>query len=106
MYLIINPINNTICSKWHYMNDHTEHICWETAKQIEQAGSYRNDTTAPVKFHSQAKARAYIKKSLNNQQGLEIVTTSYIQHLVDMVEDKAKHLFKHDNTNNHMTSCY
>lgn len=106
MYLIINPINNMICSKWHYMKDQTEHICWKTAKQIDQSNSFRNDTTEPVKFHSKAKVQKYIEKSLKNKENLEIVTTSYCQYLFDVLGDEIKHLFKHDNTNNHMTSCY
>ena len=50
MYYIINPINSTVCSKWNYMNDTTEHFCWKTAEEIRNNNSYRNDTTEAIRF--------------------------------------------------------
>lgn len=106
MYYIVNPINDTVCSKWNYMNDKTEHICWKTAEEIKANNSYRNDTTEAIKFITKTKAEKFIETALENQKNLEIITTSFVQHLIDVIEYKIKHLYNHRDKNNHMTSCY
>lgn len=106
MYYIVNPINDTVCSKWNYMNDKTEHICWKTAEEIKANNSYRNDTTEAIKFITKTKAEKFIETALENQKNLEIITTSFVQHLIDVIEYKIKHLYDHRDKNNHMTSCY
>lgn len=106
MYYIVNPINDTVCSKWNYMNDKTEHICWKTAEEIKANNSYRNDTTEAIKFITKIKAEKFIETALENQKNLEIITTSFVQHLIDVIEYKIKHLYDHRDKNNHMTSCY
>lgn len=106
MYYIVNPINDTVCSKWNYMNDKTEHICWKTAEEIKVNNSYRNDTTEAIKFITKTKAEKFIETALENQKNLEIITTSFVQHLIDVIEYKIKHLYNHRDKNNHMTSCY
>ncbi|OAQ01716.1 hypothetical protein A3O11_05510 [Ligilactobacillus aviarius] len=106
MYYIINPINSTVCSKWNYMNDTTEHFCWKTAEEIRNNNSYRNDTTEAIRFSTKGKAENFIKTVLGNQKGLEIITTSYIQHLIDLIGNRIEQLFNHKNNKHHMTLYY
>ncbi|HJD08617.1 MAG TPA: hypothetical protein H9918_02335 [Candidatus Ligilactobacillus faecavium] len=106
MYYIVNPVNDTVCSKWNYMNDKTEHICWKTAEEIKGDNSYRDDTTEAIRFSTKAKAEKFIETALGNQKNLEIITTSFIQHLIDTIGYKIKHSYDHKDKNNHMTSCY
>lgn len=105
MYLIVNTTNDKICTKWHYMNDNVEHVCWKTADEIEKAHSYRNDTTEIMKFYSKAGAQDYIETECDDQENLMIATTSYIQHVIEDFKVKFMKLFKNEDSNHHISSC-
>lgn len=78
MYIIVNSFDNTIYSKWHYMNDKEEHICWKTIDQIKYAHTCRNDMIEVIKFRTRSQAQKFVKEILDNQSDLKIMEVSLL----------------------------
>nr|WP_321314489.1 hypothetical protein [uncultured Ligilactobacillus sp.] len=101
MYIIVNRNNNKICSEWNHLNYDDIHICWKTLEEIQNANSYRNDTTRVKKFVTKYKAQKYIENNFNGMPYLAIISTNRLQRSWDNLMVKIKNKFHNHQDHTH-----